>query len=143
MLLGPYLEQGAEKMKLRLSRRAVHHWLQTAQLDRDGAQCLPYIGRGLSLEFDRLFIAAARDGSQENRVCLDGHAGAAEASDFHQRFDRAASGRRHSRASSKRYRGGADRVKEQLPAHTRHQRYPQHRKTRGRTDTALVEHILD
>jgi hypothetical protein len=54
-------------MELRLSRRAVYHWIQT-----------------------------------------DGHVGVAEASDFHQGFG--------------------------------HQRYPRHRKTQSRTDTALEEH---
>jgi hypothetical protein len=72
MLLGHYLEQGAGDMKLGLSRRAVYHWIQTAQLDRDGA----------------------------------------------------------------------GRVKEQLPAHTGHQRYPRHRKTLGRAATTLAEHTL-
>jgi len=42
-------------MELGLSRRAVYHWIQTVQLDRDGAQS-PYIGRGLSLEFHRRII---------------------------------------------------------------------------------------
>jgi hypothetical protein len=61
-------------MKLELNRRAVYHWIQTAQLDRDEAQSLSHVGRGLSLEFRRLSIAAASDGSQENRLCLDAHA---------------------------------------------------------------------
>jgi hypothetical protein len=65
VLLGHYLEQGTVKMKLELNGRAVYHWIQTTQLDRDEAQ---------SLEFRRLSIAAASDGSQENRLCLDAHA---------------------------------------------------------------------
>jgi hypothetical protein len=120
-------------MDLGLSRRAVYHWIQTAQLDRHGAQSLPRIGRGLRFEFHRRLIAAVRDGLQENRRCLDGHVGAAGI---------AASGRRHRRPSSKHCRNDAARVKEQRPVHTRHRRYPRHWKTRGRTDTALAEHTL-
>ena len=62
------------KLELELNCRAVCHWIQTAQLDRDEAQSPPHVGRGLSLEFHRPFIAAASNGSQENRLCLDAHA---------------------------------------------------------------------
>jgi hypothetical protein len=142
VLLDHYLEQGAGKMKLGLSRRAVYRGAQTVQLDRDGAQSLPHIGRSLRLTFYRLFIAAAGGKSQESPLRLDGHAGAEEISDFRQRFDITASGRRHSRPFIARCRDGAESVREPLPAPTCNQRYPQHRRTQGRTDAAPSEHAV-
>jgi hypothetical protein len=69
-------------MKLGLGRRAASPWIQTAQSDRDGAQSLPHFGSGLRLGFYRLFVAAATDVPQANRLCLDGHARAALAQDL-------------------------------------------------------------
>jgi hypothetical protein len=99
---------------------------------------LPHIGRGLSRESQRRFIAATRNESRGSRLCLEGQPRPANASDFHPRFAGVVSGRRHRCSSGKRYRAAADCMKEQRSVRADHRRCPRHRQARGWTETAFA-----